>query len=70
MQHQRNSANQSKLSFFVPNNSNKYGQRTLKYVVPKLLNTLPQNILSINSRLLFKIRLKEWLLENIQDFVE
>ena len=60
--HGRNTRLQTKEFFFIPGFNNKYGQRKLKYIIPKILNSLPKFLLEISSSKMFNRKLKNWYL--------
>jgi len=53
-----------KYNFIIPNAFNRFGERTLKVTVPKLLNNLPNQIIEIKSKTILKKKLKEWMLNS------
>jgi hypothetical protein len=48
-------------SLWLPKYNNAHGKRTLEYTVPKLLNQLPQSMLSIEAFFAWKQQLRNWL---------
>lgn len=50
-------------NFNVPNTFNKYGERTKRCIVPKLLNKLSDDLIEEQSKYLIKRKLKEWIVK-------
>lgn len=62
--HNYGTRNQKSIQFKIPETYNKYGNRTFKVLIPKILNALPEDIREISSSYRFKKKVKLWMIEN------
>jgi len=65
--HQYSTRKQEESPFYIPDSTNKYGKRTLKVVIPTLLNKLPKNVREIQSNYIFKKKIKKWFAGTLVD---
>lgn len=54
----------------IPKTINYYGERTTKYLVPKLFNDIPQDIANCKSKPIFKRKLGEYLLVKYKNLID
>ena len=54
-------------TYQVPRINNDYGRQTLKYTIPKTFNEVPQILRHINNMTDRKRRIKDWLLQEIDE---
>jgi hypothetical protein len=50
--------------FVIPQSLNKYGERTLNYIVPSTFNKLPPQLLSLTHVCRMKREVRDWLMNN------
>jgi Reverse transcriptase (RNA-dependent DNA polymerase) len=63
--HNVNTRGQKQITYIVPTYINKYGKRKLDIAVPSFLNSMPDQLKTLEKFIIIKSELKNWLMWNV-----